>query len=462
MSASNMRPPFARERPARADDLSSRPAPLAFPGRVRFRAISWPLVTGALIVFVLSYLVIASPRLARGRLDRPTAALVGAVAMVVIGGLDHRAALASVKLDVVTLLLGVMLIAAYLAEARFFRWTAWLVLTRTRSARGLLWSLTFVAGALSALLVNDTVCLVLTPLVVAVTIEAGLPALPYLLTLASASNLGGVVSFSGNPQNMIIGQAAQGAPGFAEYLLLTLPVGVACLVANAAVLTWAFRDELPRGDLPPHTPEAPAFDPVLAGKGLAALALFAALALAEVDLAGAAIAAAAVLVIAAGTPPRRVLETIDWSILLFFAGLFVIVEGLRATGVLAEAFAAMAPLVARGDAAGDAAFVALTVVGSNLVSNVPLVMIAVDWVPRMPEPAWGWVMLAVASTLAGNLTLMGSVANIIVMETAGARGEIGFLRFFRFGLVMTAVSLVVAFAVLWLERQLGVMALLGV
>jgi Na+/H+ antiporter NhaD/arsenite permease-like protein len=319
-----------------------------------------------------------------------------------------------------------------------------------------------VSGVLSALLVNDTVCLVLTPLVIAVTLEARLPAMPYLLALASASNIGGVVSFSGNPQNMLIGQAARGVPGFAEYLLLALPVGVACLVANAAVLTWLFRDQLPAGPLPEHTPAAPAFEPRLAGKGLAALGLFAILALLEIDLGGAAITAAAMLIAVARTPPRPVIGSLDWTVLLFFAGLFIVVEGLRATGLLAEAFAAVAPVVARGDAAGDAAFVGLTVVGSNLVSNVPLVMIAVDWIPRMPDPAWGWVMLAVASTLAGNLTLMGSVANIIVMETAGARGEIGFVRFLRVGVVMTTVSLLVAFAILWLERRVGLLALLGV
>jgi Na+/H+ antiporter NhaD/arsenite permease-like protein len=185
------------------------------------------------------------------------------------------------------------------------------------------------------------------------------------------------------------------------------------------------------------------------------------LALLEVDLAGAAITAAALLIMVARIPPRKALADVDWQILLFFAGLFVVVDGLRGTGLLADLFATLAPVVARGDATGDAAFVGLVVAASNVVSNVPLVMIAVDWVPRLPDPAWGWVMLAVASTLAGNLTPMGSVANIIVMEAAGPRGEIGFLRFVRYGAIMTAVSLVVAFSILVAERALGLFALLG-
>jgi Na+/H+ antiporter NhaD/arsenite permease-like protein len=88
-------------------------------------------------------------------------------------------------------------------------------------------------------------------------------------------------------------------------------------------------------------------------------------------------------------------------------------------------------------------------------------MLAADSVPAMPDPTWGWIMLAVASTLAGNLTLMGSVANVIVMETAGPRGEIGFVRFLRYGAVITPVSLIVAVSILVAERELGLFAVLG-
>src|SRR5512134_538607 len=137
-------------------------------------------MTGALVVFCVTYLVIASRQLAILRLDRPGGALIGAVAMVVVGGMPLDAAFHAVKLDVIALLLGVLIIAAYLQEAKFFRRASWVVLTRARSARSLLWGLIFVAGGLSALLVNDTVCVVLTPLVLAVVVEANLPAMPYL------------------------------------------------------------------------------------------------------------------------------------------------------------------------------------------------------------------------------------------------------------------------------------------
>jgi Na+/H+ antiporter NhaD/arsenite permease-like protein len=172
-------------------------------------------VTAALAIFCVTYLVLATRLLSVLGLDRPAASLLGAVAMGAFGGLGLDGALAAVDLHVVILLLGVLIIAAYLGKAQVLRLAAHHVLTRTRSARTLLWGLTWLAGGLSALMVNDTVCVILTPLVLAVVIEAQLPPLPYLLALATSSNLGGVVSYSGNPQNMLIGHAAAGHPSFA-------------------------------------------------------------------------------------------------------------------------------------------------------------------------------------------------------------------------------------------------------
>ncbi|MBA3460297.1 MAG: anion transporter, partial [Deltaproteobacteria bacterium] len=250
--------------------------------------------------------------------------------------------------------------------------------------------------------------------------------------------------------------------GFAQYFAFTLPAGAACLFVNAAVIAWLFRKQLPSGPLQERHPPKPAINKPLAAKALGALALFAILAAAGVSLAGAAMCAAALLMVVARTPPKQAFAFVDWQLLVFFAGLFVVVAGIAHAGVLTRLFDVVAPAVARGDLAGDLAFIALIVVASNIVSNVPLVLVAVSWVPAMPDPTWGYIMLAVASTLAGNLTLFGSVANIIVMEGAGPRGEIGFWRFLRYGVVITVVDLVVAFAILGAMRSLGVLSLLGV
>jgi Na+/H+ antiporter NhaD/arsenite permease-like protein len=260
---------------------------------------------------------------------------------------------------------------------------------------------------------------------------------------------------------MIVGAAAHGTIGFAQYMLLTLPVGVACLALNGFIIAWLFRKELPKEPLVDRKPPKPAIDRVLAAKSLAALALFAGLAIAGFSLAGSAMAAAAGLMLVARTPPKQAFAMVDWLLLVFFAGLFVVVAGISHAGVLARLFDYVQPVIARGDFVGDATFIVLVVITSNIVSNVPLVLVAVSWMPSMPDPTWGYIMLAVASTLAGNLTLFGSVANIIVMEGAGPRGEIGFWRFLRYGLVITIANLVVAFAILGAERALGVMGWLG-
>jgi Na+/H+ antiporter NhaD/arsenite permease-like protein len=239
-------------------------------------------------------------------------------------------------------------------------------------------------------------------------------------------------------------------------MLHTLPLGVACLAANALILTWLFRFDLPAGKLADRSPPKPAVDKPLTIKGLGALVLFAVLAFAGVSLAGAAVTAAAALMLSARSRvPREAFRHVDWPLLVFFAGLFVVVAGIAHAGVVAKLFDHVAPVIDRGDITGDLAFIAIVVIASNIVSNVPFVLVAVAWVPHMHDPTWGYVMLAVASTLAGNLTLFGSVANIIVMESAGPRGEIGFWRFLRYGALITIVDLVLAFGILYAQHAIG-------
>jgi Na+/H+ antiporter NhaD/arsenite permease-like protein len=406
-------------------------------------------VTLALVIFVVTYVAIAGLRLPFVKLDRPAAAMCGAVAMVAFGVLGIDDAYAAIHMDTEVLLLGMMLIAAYMVEAAVFRNIAWLVLTRARSARSLLWGLVLVSGALSALLVNDTVCLMFTPLVLAVVVEAKLPALPYLLALATATNLGGLATYTGNPQNMIVGAAA-GAPSFVSYTLHALPVAVLGLLADAAILSWLFRKELPPGPLAERAPPRTPLDRPLALKAGLALLLFVVLAVCGVRLAGAAMVAAALLVLVAGRHPKTALERVDWILLLFFAGLFVVVRGVEKSGALELAFAKLGPLFARPDFLGVVAFALFIVVASNLISNVPLVLVAVKLVPSLPDPSRGYVVLAMASTLAGNLTLFGSMANLIVFEGAGERGKIGFRRFAAYGSVVTLVTLAIALGWVWL------------
>lgn len=404
-------------------------------------------------IFAATYLVVSGVRLPLLRLDRTSGALVGAVAMVVAGALSEREAFQAINWDTISLLLGMMIITAYLIEARLFRYLAWFTVCRAGNPRTLLVALIAVAGALSALLVNDTVCVMLTPLVVAVVDESELPAEPYLLGLASATNLGGVATFTGNPQNMIVGTRSH--IGFLSYSAHAAPVALVALAADAGLLLLLYRRELPRGPLAVPKLPPPPLDRVLLAKALGALTLVLVGFSVGLSLPGTAMAGAALLILVARRPPREAIEKIDFSLLVFFAALFVVVAGLGRTGTLERGLAWVVPHLGAGAAQQLASLAGATMIGSNVFSNVPWVLIASELPPRLAEPRHAWMTLAMSSTLSGNLTIFGSVANLIVLELAGARGKIGFFRFLRFGVPLTLITVAIALGVLLGERALG-------
>jgi Na+/H+ antiporter NhaD/arsenite permease-like protein len=405
------------------------------------------------LVFAVAYLVIAGLRLPGLVLDRPAAALVGAAAMVVVSPMTARDALGAVNLDTLGLLLGMMILSALLMEAGFFKRIAWLTVTHATSARAMLVGLVAVSGGLSAVLVNDVVCVMFTPIVVGVVRAAGLPALPFLLALASASNVGGVATLTGNPQNMIIGTTS--GLDYARYALRMTPVAAVGLAIDAALLLWIFRDELPRGPLAPTTTEEPPLDGPLARTTVAGLLIAVVGFAIGRSMAGSALFGAAFALLFARRPPRLAFEKVDWSLLVFFGGLFVLVDGAARTGAIEAAHRAVAPLFGAGAERQLVAFGVFTELASNVFSNVPFVLVARAWVPALASPEWQWTGLAMTSTLAGNLTIVGSVANLIVFELAGPDGRVGFLRFAKVGVVVTLATTAVGMAMLVAEMRLG-------
>ena len=409
----------------------------------------WP----TLIVFALTYVVISGQRVPGLRLDRPSAALCGAVLMVLIGTLSYREAYAAIDLDTLSLLLGMMLIAAFLAEAAFFRSVAWRAARHAKTARTLLVIVVVVAGLSSTILVNDTVCLMITPIVLGVVRELELPPLPYLLAVATASNIGGVMTLTGNPQNMII--ATAGKLSFAHYALRMAPVALGGLAIDTALLLRMFDRELPRAPLhKTHLPPPP-LDRWLLTKSLVILAFVVAGFLSGHSMPGMALAGAALLTLIARTTPRPVYARVDWSTLLFFAGLFVVIQGAARTGILERMFAAVAPLLGHSAERQMVTFGLFSELASNLFSNVPYVLVARHLVPQFAQPEYQWTGLAMTSTLAGNLTIVGSVANLIVLELAGPDGHIGFFRFLRYGSVIVLATTAFGMAVLLVEMRLG-------
>lgn len=388
----------------------------------------------AAVIFTATYVVVALGRVPGLRLDRTGAAVVGAAFMIAFHVVSAEEAFRMVDLGTIVLLFGMMVVVAHLKLAGFFRWAGVTVARRARSPRQLLAGLVVVSGLLSALFVNDTVCLALTPLVLEVTAALGVRPIPYLLALATASNLGSVATPTGNPQNMLVG-VASGIP-YATFLRALAPVAAVGLLFDFVVIALVYRAEMARPfDAPPH-PRVKVHGFLMA-KGLAASVAMLAFFFAGAHVSVVALTAGAALLLTRRVKPEKVFLEINWNLLTFFAGLFVVVGAARASGLADRLFEV---LHAR-EAHSVAALSLVSTVLSNVVSNVPAVMLFTPLVPSLPDPTRAWLALAMSSTLAGNLTLLGSIANLIVAEGARRTAPISFSEYLKVGVPVTVASL---------------------
>jgi Na+/H+ antiporter NhaD/arsenite permease-like protein len=403
----------------------------------------------AIVIFAFTYLLISGRRLKILPLNRPAAALLGAVLMVAFGVMTPEQVYRAVDYDTLVLLLGMMLFTTYLFLAGFFDWAADFVLRIAKTPQRLLLYLIITAGSLSALLVNDTVCLMFTPLVVAVINRGKLPLAPYLLALAMSANIGSVATLVGNPQNMIVGQLS-GIP-FVRFSLALLPVAVIGLAIQYAVLAFGFRSKLRSVVIQnPANPNPRPLDRWLLTITLAVFALVFVGFIAGWNLPWTALSGGALVMVLARRDTHQVLKLVDWHLLVFFAALFVVVEGLNDTGLPDQTYAQMRRVFGateNGQAWNLAWFSAL---GSNIFSNVPFVLVAGKWITNFSNPELMWKVMALATTLAGNLTILGSVANIIVVESARGHAEIGFWDYAKFGIPVTILTTVAGMAILLL------------
>lgn len=372
-------------------------------------------------------------------IGRPAGALLGAVLMVAVGALTPAQSYAAIDGDTIVLLFAMMLIAGELGDLGLVSRASAAVVRAGHTPRRLLVVVALGSGVLSAALVNDTVCLFLTPVILAACRRAGLPPAPYLIALATSANIGSAATLVGNPQNMLIGTMS--GLSFARFLALVGPAAAVALALNTLLLLAFYARHLPAtiAAPPDDAPPAPSPASSLAVTAIV-LGVFAAF-FAGAHLGYASLAGATAILVVRRRDAAAALSRVDWSLLVFFAGLFVVVAGLRTTGLVDQAWQAVAPHLELHTAGGLAAFSAAMTVGSNVVSNVPLVMLAGPYLPELGSPDAAFALLAYTTTLAGNLTLVGSVANIIVAEGAKSVGGIGFLEHLRFGLITTPLTL---------------------
>lgn len=398
-----------------------------------------------LIIFVATYLVVAVGRVPGLRLDRTGAALIGAALMVATGALAPAEAYRAIDFDTLALLLGMMIVVANLRLAGFFGLCHTFIASRAHHPVMLLIGVTAIAGTLSAVLVNDTVCLMLTPLVIDTARGLRRNPVPYLLALATASNAGSSATMTGNPQNMMIGSISRIA--YSDFAAQLAPVAAAALVVIVSVIVVAWwREFLPSARIEAAAPFVVIHRALLVKTLLVTVAIIAAFFL-GVPPALAAILGGSLLFVTRRVKPQRVYREIDWSLLLLFVGLFVVVAALERALLTPDRLAHVRNLPLNQ----TLVLALITAVLSNLVSNVPAVLVLKPLIAHLADPRHGWLVLGMASTLAGNFTILGSVANLIVVQGAERRGvKIGFWTYFLIGAPVTLISL--ALGILWLSR----------
>ncbi len=397
-----------------------------------------PLFTASLI-FIATYAILGIQGIPKIHIDRPSGALLGAVAMVVFGVLTLQQAYQAIDLDTILFLLGMMILIAYLELSGFFEVLERWIIGLAGSTRALLALVVWSAGILSALFMNDTICLLYAPVIVRVTKRLGLNPVPYLIALATAANIGGVATIIGNPQNALIGIRSH-VP-FLEFSRRLWPVAAVGLLVDFAVIAFVYRREITGAPLivpPPRKPSQ--VQRWMLSVSLSAGAAMVAFLCLNFHPPAVAMTLASIVILAGSRQPRRALQGVDWTLLFLFAGLFVVMRGVEEAGLTMLIFERSQFLLKESSLRAAAALSGTIAVLSNLVSNVPAVMLYIPLLKAQAASDRLWLLLAMASTLAGNLTIIGSVANLIVLEATKDEVQISFLEYLKVGLPVTLIT----------------------
>lgn len=395
-------------------------------------------------IFLGTYLVLAVGRLPPFRIDRTGAAVIGASLMVGLNVLTLEEAYAAVNHDTILLLFGMMIVVANLRLSGVFAAISEGVVEHTRRPLALLTAIVVVAGVFSAFFVNDTICIVLTPLILEITRSSRRNPVPYLLAVAMGSNIGSVATITGNPQNMMIGSFS--GISYGHFFATLAPVAGFGLIATVAIL-WIFY----RRQLQAEGPVAPRHRRIRINRMLMYKSVVASIGMIVLFFGGwpvpkVALFAGGLLLITRRVKPQKIYREIDWPLLVLFVGLFIVIAGVEKVALTEE----MEQIVAQFRLDSVTMLSVAAAVLSNLVSNVPAVLVFKPFVAHLTDPTTGWLTLAMSSTLAGNLTILGSIANLIVVQRARREGvDISFADYFKSGAIVTAVT--IAIGVLFLR-----------
>lgn len=407
--------------------------------------------TTVLIVFLLVYLGMFLGELPFLQIDRTGIALLGAIALVALGEVSPERAAQAVHLPTILLLFSFMVLSAQMRLGGFYGQVTRRIAASPVGPPALLALLIASVAALSAVFSNDIVCLAMAPVLADACLRRRLNPVPYLLALACAANVGSAATLIGNPQNMLIGETLR--LSFAGYALTAAVPVLAGLAATWAIVVfmsrghWALEGDAPAAAVERREDDEAVFDPWQTAKGLmVAGALLVVFLFTDVPREVAALTGAGLLLLSRRLHSNKMLGLVDWELLVLFIGLFVVNHAFQEAGFAARALAWLSEAGLTLSAPGP--LIAVTFAASNLVSNVPAVMLLL---PAATEP-WSGPLLALASTLAGNLLIVGSIANIIVVDAAARRGiRIDWRMHARIGVPVTLATLVIAAAWLMLR-----------
>ena len=404
-------------------------------------------LVAATLVFLVTYVLISLRTVRRFPIERPAVALLGGALMLVLGVLTPAAARLAINLDVIVLLIGMMLLVSGLEVCGFFDLVSSRIALRAKTQASLLAWLMVATAALSAIVLNDTIALLVTPVVIRSTRALRVNPLPYLVAVAIAANVGSVATEVGNPQNAFI--AIQSGIPFLKFTAYLLPVTVACLAVAIGLVWLAFRKDLAA----PLAHTAPTAIVPLQRTGLV-VTLAVTVGVAATFFASPTPAWLPLVALAGGsfvlfflpffakTTARTLIAKVDWSIILFFVGLFIVLEGVRVSG-LSAAIQGGFTVTVGGRSGGLVWLVGLSALLSNLISNVPAVLLLATVVPQSSTQLW--LGLAASSTLAGNATILGAACNVIVVQVASRDGvTVSMKDFMKAGLPVTAVTLILS------------------
>jgi len=399
----------------------------------------------ALTIAVVTYAGVAIGGIPGLALDRTGIALLGAIAMVASGELSTSEAVRSIDVPTVLLLYALMVVSSQFRLGGFYTWVAVRTTGFMNKPERFLLALMTVSAALSAIFMNDVVCLAFAPVLTVGVLNAGRNPVPFLIGLAVSSNIGSAATIIGNPQNMLIGQL--GRLDFGRFLLWCTPPAVLSLAAAYLILKTLYRKDFSADAVPGERMDDswPSFNRHQSGKGIVAAILLIGLFFTSIPREVSAICIAGILLCSRSMHTRSLLGLVDWHLITLFCGLFIVIRGLEASGVplvIIETFAA------RGiDIRNPFALTAISFILSNIVSNVPATMLLTKFLD--PANHLQWYVLALSSTFAGNLITIGSIANLITFEQARGVGVVvGFREHAKVGIPVTLASFIIA--VSWL------------